>query len=211
MGGIKLPVEKLGWFRKRLAGLGKRIYFQRSHKINLFGINSMVRNVVRIYAKINNGDYEKALLDFCAQVEVESTNIIAEMIDTPIALGTSLKTVLATNPDDLPFIATTLFWALLGSNFQEIWSDIEYEREDDGTIKLTLRENSCLFCIEENELTQADFGSASLGNILAGIFKGILQALMDYIGNAYDVTATETKCFLKGDGYGEITVILKPK
>ncbi|MHA1378960.1 MAG: hypothetical protein ACTSRG_11310 [Candidatus Helarchaeota archaeon] len=205
-----MPVEKLGWFRKKLAGLGKRIYFRKSHRINLFSVNSMVRNVVRIYADINNGDYEKAILDFCEQIEEESNNIIAEMIDTPIMLGTSLKTILAKDPDDLPFISTTLFWALLGKDYQDLWDELKVIKEEKGVIKLVMREKSCLLCIEERELTQKDFGNANLGDIISAIFKGIIQALQDYVGNKFDVTAKETKCFLRGDSYGEITVILTP-
>lgn len=209
-GGIRIPVEKLGWFRKKIAGLGKRIYFRKSKKINLFSVNCMTRHLLKTYAEINNGNYELGLRDFCAQIEEESKNIIAEMIETPILFGISMKSVMSKSPEDLAFISALTLWAVLGKEYQELWSEPKLVIEENGVLKLTMREQICLFCTEERELTQNDLGDANLGDILASIFKGIIQALEEYVGNEYEITARETKCLLRGDTYGEITLWLKP-
>ena len=167
--------------------------------------------MTRTYAEINNGDFEKGLRDFCDQIEIESNYLISEMIETPILLGLSLKSIIATDPEDLLYIATTIFWAILGKEFQDLWPTIEFTVEKNNSIKLVMQESICMFCVEENELTDEDFGGFNFGEILGSVIRGILQALEDYMGNEYVVTTKETKCFMRGDPYGEITVWLKPK
>ena len=45
-------VEKLSWFRKLLIGLGKRIYYRKSDKVNVLGVNLMLREVIRHYQDV---------------------------------------------------------------------------------------------------------------------------------------------------------------
>ncbi len=206
-----ISVEKLSWFRKRLASLGKRIYFWKSKRINLFSVNSMIRNLIRRYAKINGGNYEKAIQIFCEQIERESENLITEMISTPIMLGVSMKSVISKSVEDLAFFSALMFWAILGKDYKEMWTDPELIPEENGAFRLIMTQKSCLICAEESELQQEDFKSANFGDILSSIFKGIVQALQDYVGNNFEVTAKETKCFMRGDPYGEITLWLRPR
>ncbi len=171
----------------------------------------MVRNILHLYAGINNGDYQQAVHDFATQVEEESKNIISEMIDTPILLGVSMSSVMSKSIEDIIFISTLIFWAIFGKDYKEMWTEPELSMEDDGTVRLTLQQKFCLFCAEESKLTHEHFGIFTPGEVLAAIFKGILQALQDYVGNEYNVIARETKCFVRGDPHGEITILLKPR
>lgn len=206
-----MPVEKLGWFRKKVAGLGKRIYFWKLRKINLYSVNSMVRQLVRLYGDINNGNFAQGIRDFAAQIEDGSKDLISEMVDEPILLGMSMNSVLSKSVDDIAFTSALIFWSILGKDYKEMWSDPELVLEDDGSAVMKLRQKRCLFCAEESNITREMLGETMPGEILASMFKGILQVLQDYVGNEYDVTAKETKCFMRGDPYGEVTVWLKPK
>ncbi|MHA1379660.1 MAG: hypothetical protein ACTSRG_14910 [Candidatus Helarchaeota archaeon] len=171
----------------------------------------MIRNLIRRYAKLNNGDFEKAVQLFCEQIEHESEELITEMINEPIILGVSLKSIVSKSIEDLAFFSALMFWAILGKDYKKMWTDPELIKDEDGTYRLVMTQKSCVICAEERELKQEDFKGANFGDILSSIFKGIAQALQDYIGNDFDVTARETKCFMRGDAYGEITLWLKPR
>lgn len=206
-----MPVDKLGWFRKTLGSLGKRIYHWKADKMNLFGLNVMIRSLVRIYAELNGGNYEKGLEVFSSQVGDEARNLITEMILDPIAFGMSLNAVMSKDPEDLLYISSILFWSILGKNYKDLWEDFEIIKEDNGVIKMVMRQKVCLLCAEERELTQENFGSLSMGEIFASLLGGIIRALEEYVGNDYEITARETKCLMRGDRYGEVTLWLQPR
>ncbi len=170
----------------------------------------MLRGLVRLYGEINNGDYEKGVRDFADQVEEESKNFIAEMIDDPIALGVSMSSVMSKAIEDIAFMTTLIFWAIMGKDYKEVWSEPELEILDDGIIIFRMQQKQCLFCAGET-LLPSKFGECHTGEVFAAIVKGIMQALQDYVGNNYEVRARETKCFMRGDPYGEITLWLNPK
>ncbi|MFX0140097.1 MAG: hypothetical protein ACFFDN_41025 [Candidatus Hodarchaeota archaeon] len=204
-------IEKLTWFRKVMAGLGKRIYYWKNRKINLYSFNSMIRNNLKIYGKINNDDYETGLIDWSAQLEELAKNVIIEMINKPIIFGLSMESVLSKRIEDLPFLVGLIFWALLGKDHKDIWPIPYLVMEENGVVKAVVRQNSCIACTEENKLTQKDFGELGMCNVIAVVMKGILQALQDYVGNDYDITKEITKCFMRGDDYGEFIYTLTPR
>jgi hypothetical protein len=211
VGGLSIPIEKLTWFRRRIAGIGKRIYHWKQKKVNLFSFNSMSRNVIRIYGEINNGDYKQGLLDWSAQLEDVAKNVIIEMINEPILFGLSMDSVSPKDIKDLPFLIGLIFWALLGKDYKDIWPIPYYIKHENGVINFVVRQNSCLHCVAEDVLTQKDIGDLHLCNLTASVMKGIFQALQDYLGTEYHITKEITQCFMKGDEYGEIIFIYTPK
>ena len=206
-----MPVEKLGWFRKALAAMGKRFYYWRSKKIKLVVINAMVRAILRIYAEQNGGNYEKGLREFTEQVEQESLYLVSRLIERPIALGISLGSLMARDYADFEFLTKLIFWVVLGKGYKDIWEEPIITIEEDGTLNFILREKVCLLCAGEKEITRRDLNDFTLGKALAALFAGVVQALQDYLGNEVRVTGKETKCFMRGDPYGEITITLTPK
>ena len=206
-----MPVEELGWFRKQLGALGKRVFHWRIEKISLFSLNVFIRCLMKMYASLNNGDYGKGLDQFCKHVEEESKILIFEMINEPVMLGLTMDTVTSKKPEDLVYIATTLFWAMLGKDYKNLWEQLELTKEENGVYKLILREKICIICTEETHLTQNMIGSRNYGDIFASLLVGILKALEEYVESPYEVTGKETKCMLKGDAHGEITIWLTPK
>jgi len=206
-----MPVEKLGWFRKQLGAMGKRIFHWRTEKISLFSLNVFIRCLMRTYASLNDGDFGKGLDAFCEHVREESKNLIFEMINEPVFLGMTMNSVISKDPEDLAYIATTLFWAMLGKDHQNLWEELELTNEENGAYKLTLKEKVCIICAEEHEIKQDMLGSRNFGDVFASLLMGILEALEEYVGGEFNVTGKETKCMLKGDSHGEISIWLTPR
>lgn len=206
-----MPVEKLGWFRKQLGSLGKRIFHWRIDKISLFSLNVFIRCLMRMYASLNEGDFGKGLEVFCKHVREESKNLIFEMINEPVLLGVTMNTIISKEPEDLLYIATTLFWSMLGKDYKNLWEEMELAKEENGIYRLTMKEKICIICAEEHEIKQEMLGSRNFGDIFASLLIGIVEALEEYVGGEYDVTGRETKCMLKGDGHGEISIWLTPR
>ncbi|NHI94740.1 MAG: hypothetical protein EAX96_19775 [Candidatus Lokiarchaeota archaeon] len=206
----KIPVKKLGWFRKQLGAAGKRIFHWKIDKISLFSLNVFIRCLMRMYASFNDGDYEKGLNAFCKHVEEEARNLIFDIINEPILFGITMDSIISKEPEDIVYIATTLFWAMIGKDYKDLWEQLELVKEDNGAYKLTMREKICIICSEETQLTQDMLGSRNFGDIFASLLVGILQALEEFVGNKYQITGKETKCMLKGDSHGEISIWMTP-
>ncbi|MHA1299383.1 MAG: hypothetical protein ACTSO9_08115 [Candidatus Helarchaeota archaeon] len=206
-----MVVDKLSWFRKGLSGIGKRIFFWKTNKANLFLVNGTMRCVIRLYAKLNDNNFEKALDLITSQIEEESKNLISEMLNKPLLAGISMDGIISRDMDDLPFLASAVFWSIMGKDSKKIFADPKFIKEPDGSYKMIIKQNMCILCAEEKELKAEDLGSQNFGDIFALLFRGVIQAFVDYVGNEYDVTARETKCFMRGDPHGEITVTLTPR
>ncbi|MHA1379662.1 MAG: hypothetical protein ACTSRG_14920 [Candidatus Helarchaeota archaeon] len=206
-----MVAEKLNWFRKAIAGLGKRLFFRSTNKVSLLSVNGMLRSVIRTYAELNDNNYEKGLKKFYEQIQEESKNLISEMIAKPLLLGASMESILSKDVEDLPFLASIVFWALMGKDSKKIFEEAEFVKLADGSYKLIIKQNMCIICAQEYELKAQDFGSESFGDIFALLFSGVIQAFTDYVGNEYTITAEESKCFMRGDPHGEITIILSPR
>ena len=170
----------------------------------------MLRNLVKLYGDVNEGDYEKGIRELALQVEEESKNLIAEMITKPIMLGIPLSSILSKDIEDTVFTSTLMFWALLGKDYKEMWGEPTLFLDDDGSAIMKMEMYKCIFCAGET-LESEKFGGFNTGEIFAAIIRSIVQAIQDYVGNDYEVTAKETKCFMRGDEKGEITVWIKPR
>ncbi|MHA1377589.1 MAG: hypothetical protein ACTSRG_04300 [Candidatus Helarchaeota archaeon] len=207
-----IPVEKLGWFRKRIADIGKRIYYAKSEKLNFLIVNLMVKHITRAYAEIFDS-YEKALEEIEALVRSEARNILIEIIERPILLGRNMKMVLSKSLDDIAFLASTVFFGILGKDFSKFFAEPEFSIYR-GVGTLTIRMNRCPVCAGIHDIKQEELGGKegkTLAGFLAILFEEIIELEQEYVGNEYFVEAKETKCFMKGDPYGEIQVKLYPK
>ncbi|MHA1383318.1 MAG: hypothetical protein ACTSR3_06135 [Candidatus Helarchaeota archaeon] len=204
-----MPVEKLGWFRKRLVGIGKRIYYAKSEKLNFFIVNLMVKHIIKAYAEIFE-DYEKALEEVENLVRTEAKNILVEIMERPIFMGKSMKMLLSKSLDDIAFMASTTFFGILGKDYTKFFAEPEFSVYK-GVGTLSIRMNRCPICAGVHHVTQKDLGEKTLAGFLAVLFGEIIELTQEYVGNEYIVEAQETKCFMKGDPYGEIVIKLIPK
>ncbi|MFX1452182.1 MAG: hypothetical protein ACFFCM_15200 [Promethearchaeota archaeon] len=205
-----LPVEKLSWFRKRLADIGKRIYYHKTEKLNFYIVNLMVNHIIKAFAEIL-GDYEKALDEIENMVKVEAKNILVEIIEKPIFLGKSMKMIISKDINDIAFLASTTFFGLLGKNYKTFFEEPEFSTDSKGVGKLVLRMKKCPICAGVRHVTQEKLGKKTLGGFLAILSGEIVELIQEYVGNPYRIESKETKCFMKGDPYGEIVIMMYPK
>ena len=203
-----MPVEKLSWFRKRLADIGKRIYYSKSDKLNFLIVNLMVKHIQNAYAEIFD-DYGKACEEVENLVRSEARNMLVEIMEKPVFLGRSMKMLLSKSLDDIAFLASTTFFGMLGKDFKKFFAEPEFSIYK-GVGTLTIRMNRCPICAGR-QVKQEELGEKTLAGFLAVLFEEIIELEQEYVGNDYRVEAKETKCFMKGDPYGEITIKLYPR
>lgn len=170
----------------------------------------MVNHIIKAYADIFE-DYEKALETVENLVKGEAKNILTEIMDKPVFLGKSMKMLLSKSLDDVAFMAATTFFGILGKDYKKIFEDPEFSIDPNGIGILTLKMNRCPVCAGVRHVTQDKLGKKTLGGFLAVLCKEIIELIQEYVGNPYTVEAEETKCFMKGDPYGEIIVRIYQK
>lgn len=201
-----MPVKKLSWFRKRLANFGKRIYYWKSQKVNLLAVNIMIQEVLQNYIEINGGDVKKAFTIFEEHIHKGASDIISEMVLTPIVLGVSLSSMYSKTLEDIAFITALYVFALLGSDSAIIFDEPIFETDGAGGGYLRIKMNHCMACAGESKITADDLGEKSYGKFIAEIFEASNETMTEYVEENYAITSSETKCLLRGDDYGEITV-----
>ena len=170
----------------------------------------MVNHIIKAYANIY-GDYEKALNSIEDLVRTEAKNILVEIMETPIFLGKSMKMLLSKSLDDVAFMAATVFFGILGKDYKKIFEEPEFSIDSKGVGHLILRMKRCPICTGVHDIKQENLGKKTWGGFLAVLFGEIIELVQEYVENPYHVEAEETKCFMKGDSFGEIVVKLIPK
>ncbi|NVM31284.1 MAG: hypothetical protein HWN65_20770 [Candidatus Helarchaeota archaeon] len=206
-------VQKLSWFRKLLIGLGKRIYYRKSEKVNVLGVNLMLRAVIRQYEEVT-GNLDDALNEFLAQIQVTANEVITNLLHEPIMMGVSMSYTLSRDIRDGPFTIHALIYGMIGGNFKKTFHYPMIIYNEDGSGKFIIRTKgiSCILCSSVTDIKKEDLGENNYGNILATLFGTIIQQAWSYIETPYTmVEAKETKCLLRGDPYGEIEIKFEPK
>jgi hypothetical protein len=54
-------------------------------------------------------------------------------------------------------------------------------------------------------------GNHDYFHVITELAEAAIQHIQDYVENRYRVLCRETKCFLRGDDQGELTVFFYPK
>jgi hypothetical protein len=206
-------VQKLSWFRKLLIGLGKRIYYRKSEKSNVLGVNLMLRAVIRQYEAIT-GDLDSALKTFLDQVRVTADEVITNLIYEPIMLGISMGYALSREIDDGPFTIQALVQGMIGKAYPKVFEYPQLDLNPDGSGQFRIRSKgaSCIICSGVDDISEEQLKTESYGNILATLFGTIIRQAWNYLESPYEIVeAKETKCLLRGDSCSEITISFKPK
>ncbi len=205
-------VEKLSIFRKLLIWLGKRIYYRKSEKVNVLGVNFMLREVIRHYTDII-GNLPDALKEFQAQVSVTADEVITNLIHEPLMLGVSMSFALSRHIPDGPLTIQSLIYGMIGSDYKKTFEDVKLEWNGDksGKFLIRLKPPACILCSGARDILPEELGDRDYGNILATLFGTIIRQAWSYLETPYELTAAkETKCLLRGDPYGEITISFIP-
>ncbi len=202
--------DKLGFFRKFLARIGKVYYWRKPKKINLWLLSSMAYGVTKKYEEIFEGDTGKAVDTFTKHFINGAKAIMFEMQDRiKILYSKSLK--------DLEFISQIALYVILGPDWDKLFNPptlIPAEQTEHGIPQLRIRYPVCALCTGIRpgaDIDPAKLKDHNYGELLAAALASLLQLVQDYVGNDYVIDIKETKCMLRGDPYGEATIYFNPK
>lgn len=206
-------VYKLNFIRKLLIGLGKRIYYRKAEKVNVLGVNLNLRAVLRQYTEVL-GSLPAALKEFQDQVAITADEVITQLIHEPLMFGVSMSFALSRYIKDNPFTIQAMIQGMIGKDFKKTFEYPLLEINEDKSGKFMIRTKglSCILCSGVKDITAKELEEGSYGNILATLFGTIIRQAWNYVEAPYEVIeAKETKCLLRGDPYGEITIFFKSK
>jgi len=205
-----MPPEKLGFFRKLVAKLGKRVYWQISDKMNLFMLSSMAYGVTKKYEEIFGGNTGLAVDTFTEQFVNGASSIMYELLP-------QMKFFFSKSLEDVEFLSDVAMYVILGSKWRKFFGKpifIPADKSEEGVPKLVLRFVRCVLCTGLKpgiDIDQAKLKRNSYGELLARALVSLMQLIQDYVGNEYTLEVKETKCRLRGDLYGEGVVYFLPK
>jgi len=211
----KMASEKLSGFRKGMAGLGKRLAYRTMKKTSFLLIADLCNVVIDTFSEIY-GSRSLGIKKYAEIIRQESIGVTADIIETPILFGISMRSFLSKNLKDFVFIIELIFYTVLGEKWsyfvtkpEYLPAELSWRKQPQFIIKII----HCPFCyniIKEKEDASKLESGITHGTWFAKLLEGIMQGLLDYIGLEYRVNCEETQCFLKGYDYGEIIYTLYP-
>ncbi|MHA1130630.1 MAG: hypothetical protein ACTSQI_06575 [Candidatus Helarchaeota archaeon] len=203
----------LGRFKKMLGGLGKRIYNWRETKESMNFLSYMYQSIVEEYADIFNGDYEKSMDTLIDLVRPMSAEVVSKLLLEVKVMGVPFKSYITKNLEDLPYIIETALYAVYGSWSKKMFEKPVYipaSKSEYGVDTIVLKYNQCPYCC--NTMIPAEkFGKHHYGKLQVLTIEQMTQVMQDFAGNDFEVIGRETKCFHRGDDYGEIQLWLYPR
>ncbi|MBD3230891.1 MAG: hypothetical protein GF329_22120 [Candidatus Lokiarchaeota archaeon] len=209
--------ERVGLLFKLFAHIGKRLYYKKQSKLNFLLLICIVKAVVKEYTRLNNGDIEEALKILGDTVKRETAVVVLDLIDKPVLLGIKMAIMLSKDIRDIPFDLKLAFWSILGKRASKVFEDpvlILAEDAEDNIAKIKIGMKICPFCPEdlsETDITPEDLGDEDFAIVMTALGEAAVQNIEDYVGNSYNIICRETKCRLKGDEKGELTIYFYPK
>ena len=203
--------KKLSWFRKQLGGIGKRLLWKTSKKMNLYILSLMQKEVFLKYAEIY-GDKKTALNLFKEQFS-EGANFILKDLWEGKTLS-KIKLFVSESLKDLEYLSNLAAYVLLGPKAKDYFV-VEFIPEDtseEGIPKLITKNKKCVCCaVIKDEIHPDELGDLGFSDILYSAITTLLQMVLDYVSDKYIVECKETKCYLRGDSIGESTIYIKLK
>ena len=202
--------DKLGFFRKLLARLGKRLYWAFSKKMNLYMLSSMAFGVTKKYEEIFDGDTGKAVDTFTEQFKSGASSIMYELLPR-------MKIFFSKSLEDQVFFSDVAMYVIMGSKWKKFMGKpifLPAEESDEGVPELRLSFLQCVLCTGLQpgvDIDDAKLKKNSYGELLMQALVALMQMIQDYVGNEYKLVVKETKCQLRGDPYGEGVVYFYPK
>jgi predicted hydrocarbon binding protein len=211
----KMAREKLSGFRRGMAGFGKRLAYRTMKKSSFLFIIDLSNVVVDTFSDIY-GSRSAGIKKYAEIIRAEAISVIADIIETPLLFGISMRSFLSKNLKDFAFIIELVFYTVLGEKWAYFVTKPEYlpaELSAEKVPKFIIKILHCPLCYnttkEKEDASKLESGITH-GTWFAKLLEGILQGLIDYVGLKYKVNCEETQCFLNGYDYGELTYTLYP-
>ena len=200
--------EKVGFLQRFLGSIGKRLLWWRAEKMDLFVLALMARETVRKYEEIL-GDTDQAVETLKIQFAESAKTYLMSFMN-------QLKLVVSTDLSDIQFMSNISLYSIMGKNYRKFFSNVTYIPADDPNNeehahKFITYSPKCLMCsvlnAEDGELLK----DTSYGEIISYALGSLFEIILDYVGYNYKVVVKETKCVLRGDPFGEVTMSLHEK
>ncbi|MHA1384994.1 MAG: hypothetical protein ACTSR3_14695 [Candidatus Helarchaeota archaeon] len=201
--------KRIGWFRKKLGNVGKKLIRWKFRKMDLYILSLMELEVLKKYAEIL-GDQGTAFDVFNEQFQQGAYDIFYSVMDL-------VKIFFSKDLRDLLYIYDLAMYIILGNDYKEFFAPpkfISADEAEDGIPKIIARTKKCIMCASvrgEEDIKLDELGDRGFAEILGNALTALIQLAQDSVGNPYQVVQKETKCFLRGDTYGEMTVYFYPK
>lgn len=204
-----MPKEKLGFFGKLLAKIGKHYYWWKARKMNGLLMSLDMLECVRILYEINDNNLAAALQTFKELGRSAGQAVVYEFLDAG-------KRIFSRTIEDYPTILEAAYYIFMGDHIQDARL---LPAEGNLPQRIVWRVEKCVFCAglkqDDSILVNAetmDWANTRLtwGSAICGVMESAVQAIFDYVELSYTVTVEETGCIMKGDPFSEYTAYLWP-
>jgi len=206
-----MPKEKLGFFGKLLAKIGKHYYWWRARKMNALMMSIDFLECVRIiYEDIHDKNLVASLQTFKELGRNAGQAVIYEFLDAG-------KRIFSKRLEDFPVILEAAWYIFMGDHIAG--AEIRPATRDLPQ-RLVWRVEKCVFCaglkqddsiLVNKETMDWENTRLTWGSVVCGVMESALQSILDYVELPYDISVEETGCIMKGDLYSEYTAYFWPK
>lgn len=199
----------MGFLRKLLAKIGKRWFWQRAEKMNLYVLALMARETVLKYQEIYEGDLERAVNTMKEQFSDAARSYLMDFMG-------QLNLILSRNLKDMEILSDVALWSILGRNSRSILGRSLYIPADDPRNlehidKFVTIAPKCVLCAAIRDLDLNRYKNLNYGEIIFGALGSLMELILNSMGFNYNLIVKETKCMLRGDPYSEATFYLYEK
>jgi len=209
-----MVAKKLGWIKKAIGDVGKKLFFRQTDKINMFLMIAIVQSVIEEYRIIHEGNLSRALETLAQGAGTGASEIVADLIEKPVMAGMGMKFLLSKHLPDVALQIEWTLWSLAGKNAEKIFGKpmfIPAENSTEGVPEVVIPIKQCVMCAAKTDIKPEDLGNHDYFHVITELAEAAIQHIQDYVENRYRVLCRETKCFLRGDDQGELTVFFYPK
>ncbi|HUX99520.1 MAG TPA: hypothetical protein VMV49_08210 [Candidatus Deferrimicrobium sp.] len=202
--------EKAGFIQRMLASIGKRLLWWRAEKMDLYVLALMARETVIKYQEILGGDLKTAVDTLKEQFASSARTYLMTFMD-------QLKLIVSKDLKDMEFMSEVSLWSIMGKDFKTFFSKSQYIPADDprnteGIPMFVSISPKCLLCAVIQDLPNVqEYKDLNYGAIISYALGSLMEIIFDFVGHKYNVKVQEKKCFLRGDPYSEIHMLLYEK
>jgi len=202
----EIKKKKVGFREKLLAALGKRWMYWKARKVTKLLINLSYREIMRLLVELY-GNLESALNAVFELSLHAGPEFLNEWVE-------GANVIFSKDVSDHALYIKSGYYSFTGDHI----SYIKYfppEKVGDPH-RVVWRLDKCFVCAGMLDdptfsVKKEALDNQGWGNPIAGIFQATTKMINEYIGLEFISKVRETKCFLRGDPYGEFVAEFYPK
>ena len=198
--------EKAGWVQRFLASVGKRLLWWRAEKMDLYVLAITAREVVRKYEEVLDGDLGLAVNTLKEQFASSAKTYLMSFMD-------QMKLIISKDLKDMEFMSEVSLYSILGKDYKQFFSGARYIPADapgneEGVPKFINISPKCVMCSVIKDLDMERYRDLNYGEIISYALGSLIEIILDFVGYHYRVEVKENRCFLRGDPYSELIMLL---